>query len=66
MIEFEISNMSCGHCVASIRQAVTALDPAATVQAELAAHRVRIETTRPRAEVEQALRVAGYPPTPVP
>lgn len=66
MIEFEISNMSCGHCVASIQQAVTALDPAATVQAELAVHRVRIETTRSRAEVEHALKAAGYPPTPVP
>lgn len=65
MIEFEIKAMSCGHCVASITQAVVALDPAAKVQAELPTHRVRIETTRPRADIEHALKTAGYPPTPV-
>ncbi len=65
MLEFEIQAMSCGHCVQTITQTITALDPAAKVQAELPTHRVRVETTLPRAQVERALREADYPPTPV-
>lgn len=65
MLEFEIQAMSCGHCVKAITSAITALDPAAKVLAELPTHRVRVDTTLPRAQVEQALRAADYPPTPV-
>lgn len=65
MLEFEVKAMSCGHCVAAITQAITALDPAARVQCELPAHRVLVHTDTPRADVAQALRDAGYAPTPV-
>lgn len=65
MIEFEIQDMSCDHCVAAITRAITALDAAARVRAELPTHRVHVETTVARAQVEHALREAGYPPTPV-
>jgi len=40
MITFEVNDMTCGHCVSSITRAVKALDPAAKVQIDLAAHRV--------------------------
>jgi copper chaperone len=63
MLEFEIQAMSCGHCVATITRTLTALDPAAKVLAELPTHRLRVDTTLPRAEVEHALRAADYPPT---
>ncbi|MBN9205649.1 heavy-metal-associated domain-containing protein [Methylibium petroleiphilum] len=65
MIEFEIKDMSCGHCVGAITKAITVLDPTAKVLAELPTHRVRVETGVPRAQLEHALRDAGYPPTPV-
>lgn len=65
MIEFEIKAMSCDHCVAAITRAITALDPAASVQAELPTHRVRVQTSVARAVVEQALKAVDYPPTPV-
>ena len=52
MIEFEIKDMSCGHCVGAITKAITVLDPTAKVLAELPTHRVRVETG--------AGRLAGY------
>lgn len=65
MLEFEIQAMTCGHCVATITRTLTAIDPSAKVLAELPTHRLRVETTLPRAQVEHALRDADYPPTPV-
>ena len=64
MLEFEIHAMTCGHCVATITRTLTALDPHAKVLADLPTHRLRVETTLPRARVEQALCEADYPPAP--
>ncbi len=66
MVTFEVQDMSCGHCVSSITQAVRAVDPAAQVTVDLATHRVQIEpagsdTTR----LGHAIREAGYTPVPV-
>ncbi len=66
MIEFEVKDMSCGHCVAVITKAIQALDPAAQVRCDLPTHRVQVETARPGADVAQALEAAGYPPAPLP
>ena len=66
MIAFEVNDMSCGHCVSSITQAVKSADKDATVSIDLARHRVEIE---PRAADAQALsdaiKDAGYTPVPV-
>ncbi|HKX94693.1 MAG TPA: heavy-metal-associated domain-containing protein [Methylibium sp.] len=62
MIEFEVQDMSCGHCVAVITKAIQALDPGAQVRCELPTHRVQVETARPREDVARALADAGYPP----
>jgi copper chaperone len=66
MITFDVKDMTCGHCVATITKAVQAADPQARVDIDLAAHRVRIE---PAEADEQALaaaiREAGYSPVPV-
>jgi len=61
-MEFQIPAMSCGHCVGVITQTVQQLDPAATVSADLATHRVTVQTTQERQAVAQALAEAGYPP----
>jgi copper chaperone len=65
MIQFHVPDMSCNHCVAAITQAVQAVDPGARVQADLAAHRVDVETARAAPEaVAAAIREAGYTPEP--
>lgn len=63
MLEFELKDMSCGHCVGVIQKTVRDLDPAAKLEVDLAAHRVKIETDVTPAEVAQALTEAGYPPS---
>lgn len=59
-MQFLIDNMSCGGCVQSVTKAVTALDPAATVQADLTARTVQIETSASPAVVQQALERNGW------
>jgi copper chaperone len=62
MLTLDIPNMTCGHCVRAITQAVTAADPAAKVQADLAAHQVHVDTALAREAVAAVLTEAGYQP----
>jgi len=63
MIAFEVSDMTCGHCVSTITKALKAVDPGARVQVDLATHRVQIEPTESdAAELGDAIREAGYTP----
>ena len=63
MLILDIPNMTCGHCVRAITQAVTAADPAAKVQADLAKRQVQVDTTASRDAVVASLTEAGYRPT---
>ena len=62
MLNFEIPNMNCGHCVRAITEAVQAADAAAQVSADLSTHRVQVQTSQPRESVVRQLTAAGYPP----
>ena len=62
-IDFEVTDMSCGHCVRAITEAVTELDPQARVQVDLAARRVHIEAAQASPEaLGDAIREAGFTP----
>ncbi len=66
MITFEVQDMSCGHCVSTITQAVKALDAQAQVQIDLPSHRVRIEpATADAAALREAIAEAGFTPVAV-
>jgi len=63
MIAFQVNDMTCGHCVGAITRAVQAVDPAARVQIDLAAHRVQVENPgAPAATLATAIKEAGYTP----
>jgi len=62
MIEFEVKNMSCGHCVGMVTQAVKLVDPDAKVEVDLGGKKVKIESDKNRASFAEALAAAGYPP----
>ncbi len=62
MTEFEIKNMSCGHCVGAITKAVKQLDPAARVETDLASKIVKVESNQSREVLVAALADAGYAP----
>ena len=62
MLTFAIPNMTCGHCVRAITQAVHEADPAARVQVDLPTRRVDIDTKATRDSVLARLVEAGYTP----
>jgi copper chaperone len=62
MYEFQIPNMSCGHCVKAVTDAVKAADPQAEVQVDLQHHTVQVRSTAPRDSVVLQLAEAGYAP----
>ena len=62
-MKFNVPDMTCGHCVATITKAVKAVDPAAEVKADLAGKTVMVETAVPAAAVAKAMEQAGYPNT---
>lgn len=61
-MQFNIQEMSCGHCVKAVTEAVHTVDPRAIVDVDLDTHRVNVETTESRAAIAAALTEAGYPP----
>jgi copper chaperone len=66
MVTFEVQDMTCGHCVSSITKAVRAMDPTAQVTADLATHRVQVESIESdRTSLGDVIREAGYTPVPV-
>lgn len=65
MINFEVNDMTCGHCVRAITQAVQAADPGAQVQVDLATHRVQVQPVAADAAVlRAAIEEAGYTAAP--
>ena len=62
-MKFNVPDMTCGHCVATVTKAVKALDPAAEVKADLAGKTVTVQSAVPAAVVAKALDGAGYPNT---
>ncbi len=59
-IDLTLPAMTCGHCVKTVTAAAQRLDPAAQVQADLATHRVTVQTTTPRDALVKALADEGY------
>lgn len=62
MIELTLPTMTCGHCVQVVTRTVQQVDPGATPQIDLPAHRVRIESALPAAAFVKALADEGYAP----
>ena len=57
---FIVNDMTCGHCVGTVRKALEDALPGADILVDLATHRV--EFTGDRATGEEAIREAGYTP----
>jgi len=64
MIELTLPTMTCGHCVKTVTETVQRLDAAATVEIDLAQHRVRIESGHAAQGFKAALAEAGYEAAP--
>ena len=62
-MNFQVSEMSCGHCVATIEKAITTEDPSASVQADLDERTISVTSSLSADEVVQVLDKAGYAAT---
>jgi len=66
MLAFKVDDMTCGHCVSTITQALKAVDPGASVSIDLARHLVSVEPAAADAgQLSAAIAQAGYTPEPV-
>jgi copper chaperone len=60
MQHFNIPDMTCGHCVRTITQAVRSIDATAQVQADLATRSIRVTSDASAASLSAAIAAAGY------
>ena len=61
MIELNVPDMTCDHCVKSIRGAVAGVDKGATCDVDLKGKRVRVGgSTLPPSDFVEALEEVGY------
>ena len=65
MYQFNVPDMTCGHCVSTITKAVKSEDPKAKVEVNLGQHLVKIESALSQDEIGQQITEAGYTPTAV-
>ena len=65
MYQFNVPDMTCGHCASTIAKAVRGQDPDAKVEVSLGEHRVKVETRLSAQEVSQCIFEAGYRPVAV-
>lgn len=63
MTKFLIPDMSCGHCKSTIETTVKSLEPAATLDFDMAQRSVEIVSAALVADILAALNSAGYPAT---
>lgn len=63
MPTFNVPDMSCGHCVKAISDAVHSLDIDAKIETNLETKNVDIVSSATHEALVDALTKAGYPPT---
>lgn len=63
MYEFEVKDMSCGHCVQRITKAVERIDAGAKVKVDLPNRKISVESKATEPAIRRQLEEAGYPAT---
>jgi copper chaperone len=58
--KFQVSGMSCNHCVTAVQNAVQAVDPEAQVTVDLETGHVDVVSHQPRQDIILAIENAGY------
>ncbi|AOJ70270.1 MULTISPECIES: heavy-metal-associated domain-containing protein [Burkholderia] len=61
-MKLEVKDMSCGGCANAITQAITAVDPAATVSVDIASKAVEVGSTLGVERVVAIVETAGFHP----
>ena len=64
MHRFNLPDMSCGHCVAAITEAIKTADAQAHIQIDRDTRTAEVDSALPRETLAAALSAAGYTPAP--
>lgn len=62
MPQFQVQDMTCKHCEASISNAIKEVDAQAIISIDLSNHLLTIQSSHNAATLENAIREAGYSP----
>ena len=62
MIQFQLPDMTCGHCSKTVTNTVQQVEPGVQVDIDLERHVATIHSNGDRAAFAKALTEAGYPP----
>lgn len=62
MLEFELPNMTCGHCAGMVSQTLKMMDPDCKIEVDMAHRKVSVQSSEDRKALAEALSEAGYPP----
>lgn len=62
MHEFQLPDMTCGHCAGMVGQTLKLADPDCKFQVDLASQKVSVQSNESREALVEALAEAGYPP----
>jgi copper chaperone len=60
MYNFQVTDMTCSHCVATVEKAVKSVDGGAKVDIDLRTFAVKIESDIPASNFAEAISEAGY------
>lgn len=60
MYNFQVKDMTCSHCVATVEKAVKSVDGGAKVNIDLRTLAVKIESDKPASSFAEAISEAGY------
>ena len=63
MYEYDIPDMSCGHCVSTVEKAIKADDPQARAEVDLMKRRALVTSAADPQAIAAAIDQAGYPAT---
>ncbi|HLR83272.1 MAG TPA: heavy-metal-associated domain-containing protein [Paenalcaligenes sp.] len=61
-IKFQIPDMTCGHCVSTITNAIQAKYDGAQVEAEVETHTLTVQGTEDAEGLESIIKQEGYSP----
>lgn len=62
MIEFNVQDMTCGHCAGRITKAINGVDADAKVEIKIEGRTVSVDSKASAAELAAAISDAGYTP----
>lgn len=62
MHEFQLPDMTCGHCAGTVSQTLQMTDPECKIQVDMPKRTVTVKSAEDRQRLAEALTEAGYPP----